>query len=84
MLKVDKSLFRTMTVNSQSRNFDMKHVLSHLLGTIPWSFAISDDTLRKTNKVVLSNNLEKESTPSEEIPINLACIIDAMSLVQKI
>ena len=37
-----------------------------------------------TNKIALSNNLEKESTPSEEVPENSACIIDAMSLVQKI
>ena len=32
----------------------------------------------------MSNNLEKESRPSEEIPENSSCIIDAMSLVQKI
>ena len=32
----------------------------------------------------MSNNLEKESTSSEEIPGNSACIIDAMSIVQKI
>ena len=32
----------------------------------------------------MSNNLEKESTPSEEIPKNSACIIDAMSIVHKI
>ena len=50
----------------------MKKVLSHSLGPIPWSPATSDGTLRKTNKAVLSNNLEKESIPSEEIPKNSA------------
>ena len=84
MLKADKNLFGMMAVISYSRNLDMKEVLSHPLGSIPWSLATADGTLRKTNKAVLSNNLEKESTPSEEIPENSSCIIDAMSLVQKI
>ena len=55
----------------------MKEVFSHPLGAIPWSLATTDGTLRKTNKdkAVLSNNLGKESTPSEEIPENSACII---------
>ena len=84
MLKADKNLFGMMAVISHSRNLDMKEVLSHPLGSIPWSLATADGTLRKTNKAVLSNNLEKESTPSEEIPENSSCIIDAISLVQKI
>ena len=84
MLKTDKNLFGRMTAISRSRNLDMKKVLSHSLGAIPRSLATSDGTLRKTNKAVLSNNLEKESTYSEEIPENSACIIDAMSIVQKI
>ena len=83
MLKADKNLFRMMTVISQTRNLDMKEVLSHPLGLI-LVMATSDGTLRKTNKAVLSNNLEKESTPSEENPENSACIIYAMSIVQKI
>ena len=84
MLKADKNLFGMMTVISQSRNLDMKEVLSHPRGPITWSLATTHGTLRKTNKAVLSNNLEKESTYSEEIPENSACIIDAMSIVQKI
>ena len=50
-----------MAAISQSRNLDMKEVLSHPLGPIPWSLATSDCTLRKTNKAVLSNSLETES-----------------------
>ena len=86
ILKAGKNLFVMMTVIPRSRNLDMKEVLSHPLGAIPWSLATTDGTLRKTNKdkAVLSNNLGKESTPSEEIPENSACIIDAMSFVQKI
>ena len=38
----------------------------------------------KTNKAVLNNNLEKESTPTEEFPDYSACIMDTTSLAQKI
>ena len=84
MLKGDKNLFGMMTVISQSRNLDMKEVLSHPLVPIPWSLVTSDHTLRKTNKSILNNTLEKESTPSEKIPENSACVIGATRLVQKI
>ena len=60
MLKADKN-FGMMAAISQSRNLDMKGVLSHPLGPIPWSLATSDCTMRKTNKAVLSNSLETES-----------------------
>ena len=83
MLKAGKDLFGMMTIISQSKNLDMKEVLSHPLGPISWSIATSNGTLRKTNKAVLSNDLEKESTPSEEIPETSSCIIDAMSLAQR-
>ena len=83
MLKAD-NLFGIMIFISQRRNLNMKDVLSHPLGLVPWSLATGDGTLHKTNKAVLSNNHEKESAPSQEILENLACIIDAMSLVQKI
>ena len=58
--------------------------MSHPLGPIPWSLASADGTLRKTNKAQLNNTLEKLSPVIEEIPTNSACIIDGMSLVQRI
>ena len=54
-----------MMIILQSRNLDMKDVLSHPLGPIPWLVATSVDTLCKTNKAVLSGDLEKESTPCQ-------------------
>ena len=81
VLKADKNLFGIITV-TQSRNLDMKDVLSHPLDPIPLSLATSDVTLRKTNKVSLGNNLEKVSTLSEEIHENLVCKIDTISLNQ--
>ena len=53
----------------------MKEILSYPLGPIPWSLATSDGKLCKTSKAVLTNNLEKESTLSEEIPENSSCKI---------
>ena len=50
MLKADKNLFGMITVISQNRNLDMKEVLSHPLGPIPWSLATSNGTLRKKTK----------------------------------
>ena len=84
ILKADKNLFSMMTIISQSRDLDMKEVLSHPLGPIPWSLASNDGTLRKTNKAILSNTIGKLSPPAEDTPNNSACIIDAMNLVQKI
>ena len=84
IILADKNLFGMMTVISQTRNHDMKEVLSHPFSPILWSLASSDGTLRKTNKAVLSNTIEQLSSPAEDIPNNTAYIINAMSLFQKI
>ena len=62
----------------------MRTVLSHPLGPIPWALAASDGTQRKTNKATLGNALEKLAAPVDVIPDNSACIIDGMSVVQKL
>ena len=62
----------------------MKYVLEHPLGPIPWSLASSDGSIRKTNKAALGKELEKSSSPAEIIPEDSACIIDAMSVIQKV
>ena len=45
MLKADKNLFCMMMLISQNQNLDMKHVLAHPLGPIPWSLTCNDGTL---------------------------------------
>ena len=72
-----------MALISQSRNLDMKTVLSHPLEPIPWALATSAGTLRKTNTAVLGNTLEKLSQVADIIPSKSVCIIDVMSIVQK-
>ena len=61
----------------------MKEVMRYELGPFPWSLATCDGMLRKTNKAVLSKQLEKLASPVEKIESNSACIIDAMSLATK-
>ena len=72
-----------MAIIAQTRQLDMREVLAHSLGPIPWALATSSGSLRKTNKAALSTALEKLSVPVEAIPPDSACIIDAMSIVQK-
>ena len=62
----------------------MKEVFIHHLGQIPWSLSIADGCLRKTNKASLSKYLEQLSVPAESPPDNVATIIDAMSIAQRI
>ena len=83
MLKADKNFFSMMTLISLNRDLDMKDVLAHPLGPIPWSLACNDGTLRKTNKAAMGKILETLTLPSENISENSACVIDAMSFVQK-
>ena len=59
VLTVDRNLFGKMVSIGQSRNLDMKEVLRYELGPFPWSIATCDGSLRKTNKAVLSTNLEQ-------------------------
>ena len=83
VLRADKNLFSMMTLISQNRELDMKEVLAHPLGPIPWSLACNDGTLRKTSKATLGKILESLVEPAEKEFRNSACVIDAMSIVQK-
>ena len=84
ILKSDKNLFSIMTIVAQSQQLDMKEVFSHPLRPIPWSLSTADGWLRKTNKASLSKYLEQLSLPAESLHDNVATIVDAMSIVQRI
>ena len=62
---------------------DMKDVLQHPLGPLPWTLANDDGSLKKTNKSALARKLERNSSAAETIPQPSACIIDVMSLLHK-
>ena len=60
----------------------MSDILSHTLGTLPWTLANADGTMRKTNKAALASELEKQVLPAEPITEHSVTITDGMNLVQ--
>ena len=83
VLKADRNLFSQMILVAESRSVNMKDVLAHPLGPLPWALANADGSLRKTNKAALARELEKNVSPAEAIPTPSTCIIDGMGLVQR-
>ena len=84
ILKADPSLFGLRIIMGQSRELDMKEMLSHPLGPLPWALATPEATLRKTNKATLAAALQKYAPPADVVPNGSATIIDGMSLVQRL
>jgi len=84
ILKADRNLFAKMILIGQTRKLDMRDVLSHRLGAIPWALATPAGTLRKTARCVLAKKLRKDQSPVESIADNSACIIDRMALVKSV
>ena len=58
-------------------------VLAHPLGPLAWALANADGSLWTTNNAALARELERNVSPAEDIPDPSTCIIDGMSLVQK-
>ena len=83
VLKADRNLFSQMILVAESRSVNMKDVLAHPLGPLPWALANADGSLRKTNKAALAREIEKTVSPAEAIPTPSTCIIDGMGLVQR-
>ncbi|KAK3741562.1 hypothetical protein QZH41_002944 [Actinostola sp. cb2023] len=84
ILKADRSLFGRMIIMGQSRKIEVKDLLCHSLGPLPWALATPDGLPRKTNKAALATLLQKGVQLAERVPENSAIVIDAMSLVQKL
>ena len=68
ILRVNCNLFGTMVLASQSRDLNIKEVLSHPLGPIRWAVATPEGLRRTTIKSTIANELIKLSTTPEEIP----------------
>ncbi|KAL8567726.1 hypothetical protein ACOMHN_009034 [Nucella lapillus] len=60
ILKADRALFGRMIVMGQCRDINMKDMLSHPLGPLPWSLATPDGSIRKTNKAALATFIKKK------------------------
>ena len=62
----------------------MREVLKHPLCPLLWALSNCDYTLKKTNKSLIARHIERRVASDESIPLSSACIIDGMSLVNKI
>ena len=82
ILKAERSLFGHTRVMGEGRKLQMKDMLSHSLGSLPWALATPEGFLRKTNKAMLAASLKKSILPVEDIPTNSTMVIDGMSLGQ--
>ncbi len=83
ILKADNRLFGKMILIANNRELNLENVLNHPLGPLPWSLANGDGSMKKTAKARLAKKLEALINPAEVIEKPSACIIDAMSVVQK-
>ena len=72
-----------MILFASSRKLSMKEVLKHPLGPIPWSLANIDGVPKKINKAALARKLEAKASPADEMEYPSVCIIDGMSVMQK-
>ena len=84
VLHADINLFGHMILRAQSRTLDLRNVLCHPLGPVPWSLAATDGSPRKTNKSALAKYLVQNVPVADDIPSPSACIVDGMSLLQKV
>jgi hypothetical protein len=80
ILKADRHLFARLI--AQSRQLNMRDVLRHELGQIPWYIATTDGCLVKTNKAALSSIIEKGSEQNGVLLNQSVWIFDAMALIQ--
>lgn len=83
ILKADNRIFAQMVLIAKSRQLNLKEVLSHPLGPLPWALASPDGNVRKTCKSSLAKQLLKFPCVAESLPLNSTCVIDGMALVQK-
>ena len=84
ILKADRGMFAHMTLIAQTRQLDMRLVLTHPLGPLPWALATPDGSLRKTCKSSLMKALANDDAIIDVLPVGAAYLIDGMSFVQKV
>ena len=85
ILRADRNLFARLLVIGQSRQMDLRELLTHELGLFPWSLATSDGSLAKTNKAALSKLVEDGMEDLTSLPPGTTSVImDAMAMLQMV
>ena len=82
ILKADRILL--MILITENRKLQMTKVRSHPLGPLPWALSTADGSLRKTNKAALAKEVQKRVPFADVIQQPSECMIDAMTLVQRL
>ena len=73
-----------MIVIAENRKLEMKEVLRHPLGPLPWTLLTTDGSLRKINNASLAKELQRSAPVADVIPQPSACMIDGMALLQRL
>ncbi|XP_065185756.1 uncharacterized protein LOC135816485 [Sycon ciliatum] len=85
ILRADRSTFSRMALIAQTREMDMRQVMSYPLGELPWAIASTSGALVKTNKSALLTLLTdgiSSAPPTNTAAANGALIIDAMAMIR--
>ena len=84
ILLADKKLFSRLLIIGQSKNIDLREILSYSLGTVYYPLASMDGSLAKTNKSALMDLLEAKGGDClvDKIPANGAILFDGMAVIQ--
>ena len=60
----------------QRRKIEVRELLSHSLGPLPWVLATPEGFPRKTNKANFASHLQKGVQLAEQLPQHSATVID--------
>ena len=84
ILQADHSLFSRIALIAQTRQMDLREVLTYPLGSLPWALAMHNGSITKTNKAVMLHRLAKENPPdtAASTTATSALIIDAMAFIR--
>lgn len=77
-MKADRRLFGHMVKIATSRSLNIKDILKHPLGLLPWALANFNGMLEKKKKTAsLAGQLEKMNAPADCIAAPSTTVIDS-------
>ena len=84
VMSADRDLFARMLVICQSRQLDLRNVLTYCLGPLPLALATADGSLNKTDKAKLLHILEDDSVLQRDTVSNAVYLFDGMAVLQSL